>query len=292
MPVALAARVRAAARRLRWRRQGDAAVHAGRDRDAPSPPRTRVARRSPRPSRPTGGKLPKPTHGAQGRQDLRRPRAHELRRVRDHARPQARAEDRRLVRLAGRQALLRRPDLPPHRPRLRDPGRRPARAPAPAAPATRSTEAPPEDLAYSKGVVAMAKTADRAAPARRAASSSSSPARTPGCRPSTRCSARSPRARRSSTRSASLEVGPDEAPTEPVVIRQIRIDRVLDPHGGALERRAARACAPARRRSCRAGRRPAARGGRARRSGSGWWRRRCRPRARRAGCRPDAASAP
>ena len=46
--------------------------------------------------------------GARRRQDLRGDRVHQLRRLRDHARRQAGAEDRRLVQVAGRQGLLRR----------------------------------------------------------------------------------------------------------------------------------------------------------------------------------------
>ena len=95
------------------------------DRDRPSPRQEARLREGRRAQAGKERKLPKPTLGAQGGQDLRGARAHQLRRVRDHARPQARPEDRRLVRVARRQALLRRPDLPPHRPRLRDPGRRP-----------------------------------------------------------------------------------------------------------------------------------------------------------------------
>ena len=49
----------------------------------------------------------------------------ELRLVHGHARPRARAEDDGLARRAREGRLLRRHDLPPHRPGLRDPGRRP-----------------------------------------------------------------------------------------------------------------------------------------------------------------------
>ena len=51
----------------------------------------------------------------------------ELRRVHDRARPEAVAERRGLARLAGEREVLRRHDLPPDRPGLRDPGRRPDR---------------------------------------------------------------------------------------------------------------------------------------------------------------------
>ena len=63
----------------------------------------------------------------------------QLRHLRDRPRHRPRAEDRQLLRLPGRRRLLRRPHLPPDRARLRDPGRRSAQAPAPAAPATTST---------------------------------------------------------------------------------------------------------------------------------------------------------
>ena len=92
---------------------------------------------------------------------------HQLRLVHHPARPEDRAQHRGLVRLAGRQGLLRRHGLPPHRPRVRDPGRRSRPAPAPAAPATRSVDKPPEDATYTRGVVAMAKTGDEAARHRR-----------------------------------------------------------------------------------------------------------------------------
>ena len=52
---------------------------------------------------------------------------HELRRLHDPARPEDLAERGGVVRRARAQRLLRRHDLPPHRPRLRDPGRRPDR---------------------------------------------------------------------------------------------------------------------------------------------------------------------
>ena len=84
-------------------------------------------------------------------------------------------------------------------------------------------EPPPQDLTYSKGVVAMAKTETEPGGHLGAASSSSSPARTPGCRPTTRCSARSRRARTSSTRSASPRSGRTRSRSQPIVIRQIRI---------------------------------------------------------------------
>ena len=56
-------------------------------------------------------------------------------------------------------------------------------------PGYKTVDAPPADAAYTKGVVAMAKTAARGRRAPRAASSSSSPATTSGCRPTTRSSA-------------------------------------------------------------------------------------------------------
>jgi hypothetical protein len=53
-----------------------------------------------------------------------------------------------------------------------------------------TVDAPPADAAYTKGVVAMAKGAP-SRPVPPAASSSSSPATTRNCRPTTRCSERS-----------------------------------------------------------------------------------------------------
>ena len=68
------------------------------------------------------------------------------------------ADDDRVVRQPRAEGLLRRHDLPPHRPRLRHPGRRPDRAPASAAPATRPSTSRPPTTRYTLGIVAMAKT--------------------------------------------------------------------------------------------------------------------------------------
>ena len=75
----------------------------------------------------------------------------QLRHLRDRARHRARAEDRQLLRLPLRRRLLRRPHLPPDRPRLRDPGRRPARH-GTGGPGYSVDEKPPANLAYTKGV--------------------------------------------------------------------------------------------------------------------------------------------
>ena len=61
------------------------------------------------------GKIKKPKEKLDPSQDLRRDGVDQLRRLRDHARRQARAEHRRLVQVPGRQEVLRRPDLPPDR---------------------------------------------------------------------------------------------------------------------------------------------------------------------------------
>ena len=71
-------------------------------------------------------------------QDLRRDGLDELRRLRDHARRQARPDHRRQLQVPGRQEVLRRPDVPPDRPGLRDPGRRPGGRRLAAGRATRS----------------------------------------------------------------------------------------------------------------------------------------------------------
>ena len=135
-------------------------------------------------------------------------RAHQLRRVRDHARRQARAEDRRLVQVRSptrASSTARRF----HRivAGLRDPGRRPARQRhrRPRLLGRRGAAGGPQATPGRRGDGQDRRPSRPAPPA---ASSSSSPARTPGCRPTTRCSARSRRARTSSTRSASSTVGP------------------------------------------------------------------------------------
>ena len=71
-------------------------------------------------------------------------------------------------------------------PRLRHPGRRPARHRASAARATRVVETPPGDLAYTTGVVAMAKTEADPAGASGSQFFIVTARRTPGCRPTTR----------------------------------------------------------------------------------------------------------
>ena len=100
-------------------------------RARPPRPRRRGHRRgagdaaaSRRPARAQGRELQ--ARPARPGQDLRRHDGDHLRRVRDHARRGARPQDRRLVQVPRRRGLLRRPDVPPHRPRLRHPGRRPA----------------------------------------------------------------------------------------------------------------------------------------------------------------------
>jgi hypothetical protein len=50
-----------------------------------------------------------------------------------------------------------------------------------------------------------------------------SPARTPGCRPTTRCSARVTKGQDVVDKIGVAEVGPDEKPLQPIVIREIRI---------------------------------------------------------------------
>ena len=131
-PLTLAPRVPRARRgRLRRRRRGAARGgghrRADRDRDGNARGHRRRAGqrlREGRQARAQGRRVREAEAAARPGEDLRRDGEDQLRRVRDHARRQARAEDGRLVRVPRRQGLLRRARLPPHRPRLRDPGRR------------------------------------------------------------------------------------------------------------------------------------------------------------------------
>ena len=68
-----------------------------------------------------------------------------------------------VVRGAGAEGLLRRHDLPPHRARLRDPGRRPDRQRHRRPRLLSTVDKPPRDAAYTAGVVAMAKTGNEPA---------------------------------------------------------------------------------------------------------------------------------
>ena len=90
-------------------------------------------------------------------QDLRGRARDELRRVHDPARPEDLARGGGLVRLARAQRLLRRHDLPPDRPRLRDPGRRPDRQRQRRARLLDERRASRRTRPTSPGVVAMAK---------------------------------------------------------------------------------------------------------------------------------------
>ena len=145
----------------------------------------------------------KPTNTALAVEDLRR---HVRRRTAAASRSGSPPRRRRTTTASFAQprpeGLLRRHDLPPDRPGLRDPGRRPdgdgQRRPRlhDGRPAARRRDVHPRGGRDGE---------DRqpSPPARPAASSSSSPRPTPGCRPTTRCSARSRAACRSSTGSAS-----------------------------------------------------------------------------------------
>ena len=96
-------------------------------------------------------------------------------------------QDGRLVQVPRRQGLLRRARLPPHRPRLRDPGRRPEgrRHRRARLLGRRGAAGGPRVHAGRRGDGQDRSSRSRA---RRAASSSSSPARTPQPRrPTTRC---------------------------------------------------------------------------------------------------------
>ena len=84
------------------------------------------------------------------------------------------------------------------------------------------TEAPPEDLAYSKGVVAMAKTATEAA-----GTSGSQffvvTGEDAGLPPDYALLGKVTKGQEVVDKIGVVEVGPDEKPVDPVVIRQIRI---------------------------------------------------------------------
>ena len=105
--------------------------------------------------------------GAQGEaeqvQDLRRDGRHDVRRLPDHAGRQARPDHRRLVQVPRGREVLRRPQ--PSTGSSRDfviQGGDPAGS-GNGGPGYSVEEAPPSDLKYTPGIVAMAKTADEAA---------------------------------------------------------------------------------------------------------------------------------
>ena len=127
-----------------------------------------------------------------------------------------------LVALA-RDGLLRRHDLPPRRARASSSRAATRPAPARAAPATGRSTCRPPDAAYTTGVVAMAKSGARAAGHLRQPVLRRHRARTRGCRPSTRSSARSPRGSRPSPRSSALGAG-DGPPSKPVVIEKVTVE--------------------------------------------------------------------
>ena len=115
---------------------------------------------------------------ARSREDLQARLQDELRLVHGHARSREGARHVGLARLAREVGLLRRHDLPPHRPRLRDPGRRPDPDREAAGPATRRSirrrRIPPTRRASSRW-----RRPPPSRPVPPAASSSSSAARTP-----------------------------------------------------------------------------------------------------------------
>ena len=121
--------------------------------------------------------------------------------------------------------VLRRHDLPPHRARLRDPGRRPGRRRHRRPGLLRRGGAARATSTYTKGVVAMAKTGTEPAGTSGSQFFVVTGERTPRCRPTTRCSARSPRAWRSSTRSARPGRPDAGQPADPVVIKSITVTR-------------------------------------------------------------------
>ena len=94
-------------------------------------------------------------------------------------------------------------DLPPDRPRIRDPGRRPARHRHRRPRLQRASRSRPANLAYTKGTVAMAKSSAEPPGTLRQPVLRRHRRRTPDCRPNTRWSARSARASTWSNGSAS-----------------------------------------------------------------------------------------
>ena len=90
-----------------------------------------------------------------------------------------------------KKRVLRRHGLPPDRARVRDPGWRPDRHRQRRARATPSSTSRRRTPKYTRGVVAMAKTGARAARHGGQPVLRGHRRRTPACRPSTRCSARS-----------------------------------------------------------------------------------------------------
>ena len=186
---------------------------------AANPGCERVAAPKPR----AEGDLPRPTARLKAGGDHRREGRDVVRRVRDHARRQARAAHRRLVRLAGPRGLLRRPRLPPRGRRVRDPGGRPARH--------RRGRPRLHDRARRRRATSPTARASwrwprprPSRPGRRAASSSSSPPTTPSCRPTTRCSAGVTRGMDVVERIGAVETDAGDVPVSPVVIRSIRIE--------------------------------------------------------------------
>ena len=106
----------------------------------------------------------------------------ELRRLHGHPRPGSSRRARGLARLARARRLLRRHDLPPHRARLRDPGRRPDAAWLGRPGLLDRRRAASRTRATSRASSRWPRRRS-SRPARPAASSSSSPATTPGLPP-------------------------------------------------------------------------------------------------------------
>ena len=155
-------------------------------------PATTGARRSTsRAAKPNGGQKPPDSRSARtstrsssSRRTAAASRSASTRQLR-------RATAASLVKLA-QERLLRRHDLPPHRARLRHPGRRPDADRHGRARATSTVDKPPADCdATRTGVVAMAKTRRRAARHLRQPVLRRHWPTTSACRPTTRSSARS-----------------------------------------------------------------------------------------------------
>ena len=145
-------------------------------------------RRVPGPAPRPGGRVPRPALSARPGRTYLAVVQHELRALHDHARRGARAQDRGLLRLAGPRRLLRRPHLPPHRPRLRRSRAATRPATGTGGPGYTVVEAPPAGRSTRAAWWPWPRPRPRSR-APRAASSTSSPAPTRSCRPTTRCSA-------------------------------------------------------------------------------------------------------
>ena len=134
----------------------------------------------------------------------------------DHHRPrrQGRPQDGEQLRGPGPLPLLRRHRLPPHRPRLRHPGRRPARRPGSGGPGYKFDDELPKAGAYKVGSLAMANSGPNTNGSQFFIVTGDAGASLPAA--ATRCSARSPRAWTWSRPSTTAGIpGTDPGPASP-----------------------------------------------------------------------------